>query len=91
MAASHWRSGQLRRQLPRLHAAAAAADGAAAPPALVLQLSVQPSGGRSPSVLHVLQLHGGGSGAAQEQWHHLLKLLNEVADLHCRRRQGELA
>lgn len=72
----------------QLRAAAAATGEGKQPPALLLQVSLQPGGGRPAAVLHVLQLcSDGSSGGAQEQ--QLLRLLQEVADLHYRRREGE--
>lgn len=66
----------------QLQAAAAAASNDAAP-VLVLSLAVKAAGGRV-ATLHVLQVPQEGSVPSTQ----LLKLLDEVSDLHRRRRAG---
>lgn len=83
--------GAARQQLQ--HAAAAAGEGP--PPVLLLRLELRSPAGARPqkaAALHVLQCACPGSVAGQEAQgapQLLLKLLEEVADLHRRRREGE--
>jgi hypothetical protein len=78
----------------QLQAATVAACSASQPqlPALVLRLALQAADGQPAAVLHVLQLASSAAGdqGLQEQELLLLKLLQEVADLHQRRREGGL-
>jgi hypothetical protein len=83
----------------QLHAATVAAGAASQShppqgqgqlPALVLRLALQGADGQPAAVLHVMQLSSSAAGdhGLQEQELLLLKLLQEVADLHQRRREG---